>query len=311
MTRIVLPQRMSATGLVALLASAKDSDNNESIEIDFSNLEHVTPVFLAAVTATVHRWEAYGRSVVFSGLQQCEITGYLQRMDFLKQCGIELAEGFKRRDPRKRFVPVRLVETPVEDLAKEIAACFALGGDDYDHPNAGFYDFLVYAVTEMGNNIRQHSSGTGFTAVQSSHVDGMVRLALADNGCGVLRSFQRVELPWSKGITDHAAILKAMEPRVSCKSGEPNEGVGLTILSSVVGRMKGWLMVASGSGMVQLTPRNGLEASRLPDGGRYHGTLVALTVKRSSAASFSDYLQATKIDKGLLPVAKPRATFQP
>lgn len=183
-------------------------------------------------------------------------------------------------------------------------SCFAPGGDDYGHPNAGFYDFLVYAVTEMGNNIRQHSSGIGFAAVQSSQVDGMVHLALADNGCGVLRIFQRVELPWSRDMTDEAAILKAIEPRVSCKSGQPNEGVGLTILSSVVSKMKGWLMVASGAGMARLTPRSGLEAGQLPDGGHYHGTLVALTIRRSAAATFSDYLQATKIDKGLLPVAR-------
>lgn len=310
MTRIVLPQRMSATGLVALLAGAKDSEDNETIEINFSKLQHITPTFLAAVTATVQRWEQSGRQVLFSGLEHCEITGYLQRMDFLRQCGIDLAEGFRRHDSRGRFVPVRLVEHRVEELAKEIAECFAPGGDDFEHENAGFYDFLVYTVTEMGNNIRQHSSGTGFTAVQASLVDGMVRLALADNGCGILQSFQRVELPWSKGMTDAEAIRKAMEPRISSKAGPFNEGVGLTILSSVVGKMKGWLMVASGTGMVQITPRGGAEAVLLPNGGHYQGTLVALTVRRSSAAAFNEYLHSTKFDKGLLPMAKPRATFQ-
>lgn len=301
---------MSATGLVALLAGAKDSENNETIEIDFSKLQHITPTFLAAVAATVQRWERNGRQVVFDGLYRCSITGYLQRMDFLRQCGIDLAEDFQRHDARGRFVPVRVVEHRVEELAKEIAECFAPGGEDYDHPNAGFYSFLFYSVTEMGNNIRQHSGGKGFTAVQSSTSDGMVRLALADNGCGILRSFQRVELPWSKGMTDTDAILKAIEPRISSKTGPFNEGVGLTILSSVVEKMKGWLMVASGTGMVQITPRGGIEAGGLPNGGNYQGTLVALTVRRSSAAAFDEYLHTTKFDKGLLPMAKPRATFQ-
>ncbi|MDX2080629.1 MAG: ATP-binding protein [Terrimicrobiaceae bacterium] len=309
MPRLALPSRVTGIHLVSLFAHAQESDDRSPIEIDFSHLEHVTPVFLAAVPATIERWKAGGRPVVLSGLEACKITSYLQRMDFLDRCGVHRAEDFQRRSASGRFVPVRPVEQPVEELAKEVAACFAPGGEDFEHANAGFFDFLVYAVTEMGNNILQHSCGRGFAAVQSSRADGMVRLALADNGCGILKSFQRVELPWSMGMSHEAAILKAMEPRVSCKSGEPNEGVGLTILAHVVSQMKGWLMVASGSGMVQVTPRCEKEAMALPEGGSYEGTLVALTVRRSSAAQFGEYLHNAKIDKGLLPVAQRHATF--
>lgn len=308
MTRIVLPAKLGASDLVAVMAKARGADT--PIEIDFKHLRHVTPVFLAALTATVHHWEKTGRPVVFSGLEHCQITSYLQRMDFLKRCGIDLPENFARHKPQGRFLPVTEVEVRVEDLAREIAECFAPGGDDYEHPNAGFYDFLVYAVTELGNNIRQHSSGTGFTAVQASPTDGMVRLALADNGVGILRSFQRIEAPWSKNATDSEAILKAMEPRVSCKMGVPNEGVGLTILSSVIGKMKGWLMVASGTGLVTSSGGSAPTPRNFPNQGYYQGTLVALTIGRTAAASFSEHLKTTKFDKGLLPMAKPRATFE-
>ena len=311
MKQIVLPSRVSVPQLVALLASASEVACDEPIEVDFTRLERVTPVFLTTLAATVSRWKRDGREVWFRGLEKCPITPYLQRMDFLKHCDVDLPESFNRHDSRGRFVPVRRVELPVERLAEEIAECFAPGGGDCEDPNAGFYGFLVYAVTEMGNNIRQHSSGVGYASVQFLKVEGLVILALADNGCGILRSFQRVEMPWSVEMTDADAIMKALEPRVSCKMGAPNEGVGLTILADLVRRMKGSLLIASGQGTVTMTRGQHPNTNRLPDGVRYEGTLVALAVRRAVAADFDEHLQGAKLEKRLLPAAKARAIFHP
>ena len=44
-------------------------------------------------------------------------------------------------------------------------------------------------------------------------------------------------------MTDTAAIRKALEPRVSCKGSPTNEGVGLTLVTGLVRRIKGWLMI--------------------------------------------------------------------
>ncbi len=127
----------------------------------------------------------------------------------------ELPEANQQRhNARGRFVPVRLVDHRVDDMGHDIAACLAPGGEDFGHPNADLYEFSWYVLTEVANNIRQHSGGVGFASAQVNRQEGFVRIALADNGMGIRRSFQNAGLPWSAQVTDVEAIRKALEPRI-------------------------------------------------------------------------------------------------
>jgi type I restriction enzyme R subunit len=57
------------------------------------------------------------------------------------------------------------------------AACIAPGGEDYQSENAGLYDAAYYLISEMANNVRQHSKGVGFVAAQTTKQDGFVKIA--------------------------------------------------------------------------------------------------------------------------------------
>jgi hypothetical protein len=309
-TVINLPAQINATGLlpfISLLSQAHDADK---IIVDCSDLRRVTPAGLTALTATVIGWRRKRQAVDFRGLRECAILGYLQRMDVLNACGIMIPEGFARHEASGRFVPVRLIDQDVTQLGRDMAGCLAPGGEDYDHPMAGLYDVANYVITEIANNTRQHSAGLGYASAQVTRTEGFVRIALADNGMGILRSLQLVDYPGSQHFTDAEAICKSMEARVSSKVGDPNEGVGLTLVSNLTRLAKGWLMIVSGSGVVTI-PRGKEPLTRiLPNNGYYQGTLVAGSLPQDTTRDFADLLQRAKIQAGLLRRGTIDANFQ-
>ncbi len=311
--RLVLPTYINADGLLPFVAQLGNVGSARIIEIDFTHLRRVSPAALVALTAQVSAWQRRGSLVVPIGLPACAILGYLQRMDLLKSCGFSLPETFTRHEAKGRFVPVRPINHQVQEMGSEMALCVAPGGDDWEHPLAGPYDFVWYVLTEMSNNVRQHSGGCGFASAQVTQPsEGLVRLAIADNGRGILESFREAGLPWSTHMDDTGAILKALEPRISSKGSPSNEGVGLTLTSKMAELAGAWLLIISGRGVVRLTPgaEPRIQPGILPDEARYPGTLVALNFRQDRAHNFALLLDAAKRESGLLQQRSNRGRFQ-
>jgi hypothetical protein len=297
---LLLPPQINADGLLPFLSLLATAGEEREVYLDFSALRRVSPGALAALAAAVTGWLRQHRKVVFLNLDQCAITGYLQRMDVLRACGADLPESFRRHDSKGRFVPVRLVDHDVEGMGKDMAACLAPGGEEMEHPHAALYDLAWYVFTETANNARQHSRGLGYAAAQVTRSEGLVRLAIADNGKGIRQSFVDAGLPWAKGLSDGQAILKALEPKVSSKGRPTNEGVGLTLVAGLVRQARGWLLVVSGSGVVRLRAGGEPEVETLPSGGRFEGTLVVTAFRQQDVCNFAGLLHDAKVQAGLL-----------
>jgi hypothetical protein len=296
---IVIPAMINADGLLPFLAALDQPLlPGEAVVLDFSGLRRVTPAGLVGLVATVLRWRREHRAVTFQGLPACAITGYLQRMDVFATCGVELPENFLRHEAKGRFVPVRILDHRVDEMGHELAMCLAPGGEDYGHALADLYDLAWYVFTETANNVRQHSRGVGCVSAQVNRAEGLVRLAIADNGGGILKSFEGMD--WSAGMTDAAAVRKALEPRVSSKGSPTNEGVGLTLVAGLVRRTRGWLMIISGTGGLKISAGREPEVFALPNAARYQGTLVGLTFRQKDVRDYASLLHDAKLDAGLL-----------
>lgn len=310
MAEISLTQRIDGAQFLPFLAALSGVGSASEITIDFQYLRRVSPAALAALVATVVRWRREKRRLNFHNLNDCVIKGYLQRMDALNLCGVELPENFSRRDERGRFVPVRLIEQDVDKLGGDVASCLAPGGEDLEHRMAGLYDFSSYVLTETANNARQHSRGLGYASAQVMRQEGMVRIAIADNGRGILKSFQEAELDWSFDMDDVRAIKKALEPKVSSRGRPANEGVGMTVVSALTRLAKGWMSIISGRGVVRMANGGEIICDYLPGDAYYKGTLVSLAFKQAAAADYHGLLQAAKTQAGLLPSRRFRAKFE-
>lgn len=311
MLRVQIPRTIKGQALLPFLAQMSSAADATQVELDFTLLRRVTPAGLVAIVANVDRWRREGRSIRFLGLDQCPVLPYLQRMNVLKMCGVDLPERFRRHESKGRFVSRTPIDHPVERMGEAMAGCIAPGGEDYEHDLAGLYDFSFYVLTEIGNNVRQHSAGTGFASAQVQRQEGLVRLAIADNGMGILGSFRNVGASWSEHADDLTAISKALEPRVSCKFGDPNQGVGLTLVSELAHLAGAWLLIVSGRGALRLNPGQAPVVADLANGGSFRGTLLTMVFPQKPAADFVSLLQQAKLRAGLLRAGRATGRFQP
>ena len=208
----------------------------------------------------------------------------------------------------------RPIETPVVETfarKRDLRGCIAPGGEDYEHPNAGLYDAAWYLVTEMANNVQQHSRGMGFVAAQTTPSDGFVRIAIADGGCGIPASLADAGFQWARDLPDEDIIEKALVARISSKGQPSNEGVGLTLSARIVDLMGGYMLIASDAGTVIRSNKTALKKEHFAPGIRYPGTLVAISFRRSEAADFEHKLHKANGLEIPLRVAPNPATFQP
>jgi hypothetical protein len=307
---IPLPKYVNADGLLPFLSMIGQPDIAKEVVLDFTALRRVSPAAMVALVATVNRWQKEGRRVDFRGLKECVITGYLQRMDAFKVCGVELPEGFRRHEAKGRFVPVRKVDLEVDVMGHDMAACIAPRGDEYGHAMSALYDLAWYVLTEAANNARQHSGSIGYATAQVTSSEGLVRLALADNGRGILRSFRDAGFAWSAKMDDAGAIRKALDPFISSKGGPVNEGVGLTLVNELARLTEAWLLIVSGTGVLRLTPNGLTIMEMLPTNGYYQGTLLTLVFRQDKVRDFAHMLDEAKNVTGLLRSEKKPGRFE-
>jgi len=169
--------------------------------------------------------------------------------------------------------------------------------EDWESGEAGAYGFFEHAVSELGNNVIQHSHSAGYVCAQHYPSNDMVRLAIADCGIGIRRSFEVSQSPhWREGMTDREALEIALQPHMSSKlhirsgwGGEPvNAGVGLSVLNGLAQETRGKLLVISGGAFYTSWEGFGNFSGNLV----YNGTLCAFAVLRSEAMHFTKHLRA-------------------
>lgn len=305
-----LPEHINSTGLVPFLGQLSSLRDSRNVAFDFSGLKRVSPAGLAAITAWTHHRKRQGHSTKAIGLEDCPITRYLQRMNLLALCGWDYEEeNFQRRDEAKRFIPLEEIPVDTDELAARFAACIAPGGEDYEHPLAGLYDTAFYLITELANNVRQHSMGTGYLVAQTTQLDGFVRIAIADCGKGIPEVLRSSGLTANETLSDNESILRALEPKVSSRGQPTNEGVGLTLSARVTQLLGGAVMINSRKGIIICDKDDHRRGITSLGGAGFPGTLVTLVIPKADAHDFHTRLEAAKNQEGLLRFPGKTANF--
>ena len=316
---IFLPARSSGTHIQDLLNQLGEGNSCQTIILNFENVKFYSPGAIVAMLAKGQGWVNQGKSVRLKNFYDCSAFQYLQRLNFFSMCGIELQEGFKRRNPQGRFVPIqkfgRDAERDCARISTQAAECIAPElVDCYEADETGLFDYVQYSISELTNNILDHSQSHGYLSAQFTEYDGIARVGIADCGIGVLASFRDSRSPhWYDGMTDRLAIQKALEPKVSSKShrlggwaGDPvNAGVGLTLLKDVCKITGGDFVAVSGTGVVSL--RHALD---LPKSNAFNGMLCELSFPRAQVTNFFTLLERAKREAGLMSGNSFESNFQ-
>jgi hypothetical protein len=207
-------------------------------------------------------------------------------------------------------VPLEEIGHDTASLGNKIAECIAPGGEEFGNEHANQYDTAWYLITELANNVRQHSRGLGFISAQRTISDGFVKLAFGDCGCGIPTSLRDALPDSTRDLPDEDVIEKALVARISSKGPPANQGVGLTLSARIVSLMDGSLLIASGNGIVVRQPAVISVKRNLLGGGRFPGTLIAITFPFDGASDFNGKLLKAKELEKLLPSSPRSVSFQ-
>ncbi len=280
----------------ALGSYAAQVPKSESLVLDMQSVRFYTPGAIATLIATIQYWQTrQQREIHLLNSESAPAYSYWQRMDFFAQCGLALPEIFTRRDPSGRFVSIKRISGDasgrVDAIAEEIAACLFPSQAKFDDPEkTGPYDLVVYATTELINNVLQHAHSGAFIIAQVYPKQNAVRLAIADFGIGIRGSFEEAKPPfWNAVMDDLDTIQLALKPEISSKThvsrawgmGAINAGVGLSIVKELARDTEGIFTLASHFGFHQ---SNHFEQYECPTELRlpipFPGTLCALQVSK-------------------------------
>jgi hypothetical protein len=305
MHKIKLPEYGYLNSSNELLDKFDLPDGCNDITVDFGDVVFYDISSIVILLAKLHFLVQKGLSVNIENHENSNAFKYMQRMNFFNICGIDINESFSRHASSGRFVDIKAIgknhRNDTGKLSEEVADCIAPDQKDLDDPEeTGFYDGISYSVSELINNVIQHSKSYGFLGAQYYKKDDLTQIVVADIGIGIMQSFIETGSPHaSKASTDSKAIELALKAEVSSKThgayavgGAENAGVGLTLLKDIALNSGGSFLVISGDGCF-------INNNWLALRNSYQGTLVACSFKRSCLNKFDELLEDAKVNNGL------------
>lgn len=265
--------------LIRLLTPLIELEEPATVEVDLSRLVTVSPAALALLIAVLKRISDLDLLEDGSHIVppvSLPVRNYLLRMNLVRvlvgngEAGLE--EPFERR-PAHGFRPCEHF-TGSDDYAR-VARTLTEALTERCVTDQVARASIRVALDEIAENVVHHAASAvgGFGAAQGWPKNQEFEIAIVDLGVGVRASL--IQNPEYADVGDDAAaIVKALEPRVSA-SPERNAGIGLFITKLLLAANGGLVFVRSGFGSV-LTgaeERVRLETMALP------GTLVALRAR--------------------------------
>jgi anti-anti-sigma regulatory factor len=253
-------------------------------ELDFSQVSFVDPyamlgVLLIARLVMKHK----GSMLTVSGISPA-VYAYLERMSFFAFNLFKLVENetkvkpLKRSGASKNLIEITEIPNRENESVQAISKVVALFRGRSEQvlktkTDSMLVDSLITVISEICQNIFEHSGDSGFFAAQSYSRQGksVVHLAVCDGGIGIEGSFaEHGKDSFGSGA---ALLLKTLTTPISSKRPF---GYGLCRVNSLVEQLRGNLYLRSNASSVTVMNK----------GGRYSFTRDALPFLRGTQISF-------------------------
>jgi hypothetical protein len=282
MTIELPPLLLTANVASVFTVCAQLQDAADPVVCDATHLMVAEPMALCALVATLSRMQRIRRDVCVVGLSP-QFKQQLEHLDILGK-SLHVSEHEKRSGYQGTLHAYRVKSEEEGNqignrIARSIASLVpssrpslsAVGPDSVDQ---SLVFPLAYIFTELIDNGLRHGRGRGFqaasvwVAAQYHPPRGLIRLAIADDGCGFLLTFQgRRDL----NIRSHAdAIRAAFRPFTSSKrdvglfADTQHQGLGLTICRDLALRSEGAISVVTGNSWMTNPELPGEQARSAP-----------------------------------------------
>jgi hypothetical protein len=215
--------------------------------LDLGGTSWLDPLHLVGAAAIAQLAGAEGSTLQLSGLRG-DPAGYASRMRLgaiVERFGgsHDLPISMRERNRHDSLLEVTELATG-EDVRKLTELVYdRVAGIDLE-----IADALHTALAEIGANVYEHSGTVGFMAAQTISSQSVLRFAVADAGAGLLGTLV------GQGADSHRMAINMALSGTSRREG-PGRGMGLPTVVSVVSRLGGEVLLASGSALATANAR--------------------------------------------------------
>jgi len=237
----------------------------ESLEIDLQEATFIDPYGMVGILEFGEYLKSKGIQKTMRLPKSDEVLKYLERMDFFRFAGeyfklVQMDPQLSEKYLRSSYSDVLLEITPIEKsddihfiVGKVKERAHAILTKHLHYDERAINGFIV-ALSEVCQNIIEHSETKGFVGIQKYHFQNIgknvVKIAVMDIGIGFRMSLSvRFSLK-----DDLEAIEKALLHGAS-RYAEKGRGHGLAAVRRFVNQWNGKLSIRSGTAKLSIIPQ--------------------------------------------------------
>lgn len=272
-------------------------NGKEPVKIDLREVQFIDPYGMLGLLELGRYLKKEYTSPLLILPNSEEVLKYLERMDFWKYA-LELFE-LESQDPlpnepffRSQHSDVLLELTRIEETddihnlvekVRERAGTILMTNLNY---SSGDIDAFVVALSEVCQNIPEHSQDIGYVAIQKYFYGkklgkNVAKIAVMDLGIGIKASLSSKYAALRKDWSDSIAIKMAVFEGAS-RYDDPGRGQGLVGVRKLVEKWNGKFVIRSGSAKVGLIPSWDHSPKYLPRLPYLPGTQIIITLPELS-----------------------------
>lgn len=254
---IIIPNRCKDPYDFEYVIDLQDEILNNVSEVNLSRLTFIEPYSMLSLLLMGRTYlRKRGARLKLAGIP-INIHQYLHRMDFFKSGVFDVAErlnekmllkrsAFSNRVleiteiPNKERESVRVISNIVSVFRKRAGHILKYWLTDR------IIDYFVTVISEICQNIYEHSLDSGYLAMQTYSVgkENIVRLSIGDSGIGILKSFGNNDIRFDSPA--HLIELALTTPI----SSKREFGYGLCQVNAIMEKLKGSVFLRSGDASV-------------------------------------------------------------
>ena len=250
--------------------SKDNCQDQKSLFLNLKGCEFIDPYGMVGILEIGKYINGKGRKVVLSLPESDDVLKYLERMDFFEYAGQyfvldppapSLSDRYLRSRSSDVLLEIKRIEDAddihaIVDRVMERAETILATHLNYDKKTI---DGFVVALSEVCQNIIEHSESTGFVGIQKYFFEkrlnkNVVKIAVMDTGIGFKSSLrERFSDEYGDRWTDLLALEKALIQGAS-RYRDVGRGHGLAAVKRFVERWQGRLSIRSGSAKLSILP---------------------------------------------------------
>jgi hypothetical protein len=261
-------------------------------EIDLGRVRFIDPFGMIGLLEVGRHLKSHDVSPRISLPRREEVVEYMDRMDFFKASfGIfqlvhpvswpeEKFRRSRRSDVLLEITPIKRsddIHTIVGEVEKRAESILRVNLNY----NSRAIDLFVVALSEICQNIPEHSQDMGFVGIQKYYFGrrlgkNVVKIAVMDLGIGIRESLSEKYAPsFGEKWNDFQALSLALFERAS-RFSDPGRGHGLSEVRKLVQRWNGKISIRSGTARLVLAPTWDSATQPQTDLPPFPGTLISI-----------------------------------